>query len=135
MAIEFVNEMDPLLGDKENKVTDIGSAETLFREKLPEIKKRLEEEVTSEKLVEISRYAKNKMESFTLPAGWVDTLEFVPLAVEDGVVIFGNKTRSGVPLPSHSPIVFRKLVTRVHVSIADNAVTKVIVTIRGWCEE
>lgn len=147
LPVEFVAEMAPLPGNEGEKPiaepsAPVSCAREVLVSQIADVQASLAASVTPEKLAEISRYAKDK-EIPQLPASWVASVQLHPLHFEeaaagdgDGVVVFGNKTKEGFNLPSHVPgIVFRKLVIRVYVSSAHKRISKIVVSIRGWCEE
>ena len=143
LPVEFVAEMTPLPGNEgERAITEpsapISCAGEVLASHIADVQASLAASVTPEKLAEISRYAKGK-EIPLLPDSWVTSVQLHPLHFEgegDGIVVFGNKTKEGLDLPSHVPgIVFRKLVVRIYVSSVRKSITKIVVSIRGWCEE
>ena len=143
VPVEFVAEMTPLPGNEgERPIAEpsapVSCAKEVLMSQIADVQASLAASVTPERLAEISRYAKGK-EIPPLPGDWAASVQLYPLDFEggdDGTVIFGSKTREGLNLPSHVPgVVFRKLIVRVYVSTVRQRVTKVVVSIRGWCEK
>ena len=144
VPVEFVPEMSPQLPGREGErpITEpaevVACAKGVLAAQMQAVKESFAVAVTPEKVAEISRYAREKAVP-VLPEGWLGSVQLAPLCLDENdkeVVVFGNKTKDGFNLPSHVPgIVFRKLVVRVYVSTKNKAVAKVVVSIRGWCEE
>lgn len=134
--------MSPLPGNEGERsivepATDISCAREILSAQSADVQATLAASATQENLAKISRYVKEK-EIPEISYSWLCSVQLHPLCFDAGenVVVFGNRTRDGFNLPSHVPgIVFRKLVVRVYVSLKHKRVEKVVVSIRGWCEE
>lgn len=88
--------------------------------------------------LDMSRWAKTEMASFSLAPDWWGKIPMAPLglASDSRQWLFGGTPEtSGVPLPSHSPLVFRRIVLFAWFDPVSARVTGVVATIRGWCEE
>ena len=93
--------------------------------------------VHAESLRTLSRWAKAEMASFTLPADWLPPLPMEPVAhsADRHQVLFSQDVSRGFPLPSHHPLVFRRLVVAVEFDTQKSQIKRVFITIRGWREE
>lgn len=88
--------------------------------------------------IDMSRWAKEPMASFTLSDGWWKAVPLTPLcrASEPGSWLFGCLSQNSKSiLPSHSPIVIRRIVVFVWYNQEKNSIYRIAVTIRGWREE
>ena len=90
----------------------------------------------AEDLAAISRWAADQTRRAALPTGWAMRMPMDPLGVRGDVAVFGQDAqRSTLALPSHTPIVYRRVLLRAEYDRAAGGVRRVIVTIGGWAEE
>eukprot|EP00727_Mastigamoeba_balamuthi_P011150 m51a1_g6658 putative 3 -cyclic-nucleotide phosphodiesterase (1251) ;mRNA; r:153684-160398 len=86
-------------------------------------------QVTEQELVSISRWAARQMaeQSGYLAAGWERRLPALRAErqLRDGRLVLGHETGQGLALPSHSPIVFRRLVLRAVWDTTSSAIVSV----------
>lgn len=94
-------------------------------------------QVRTDSLQRISRWAKAEMKTLVLPSDWPKQMPLRPSAstAENRMVRFGQFKEEGYPLPSHHPLVFRRLLLCVDYDRGEQRITQVIVTINGWVEE
>ena len=94
-------------------------------------------QVQSESIRGISRWARPQMASFTLPEHWLEKLSMEPIAhaSDQRKVLFSQTVSNGLPLPSHSPLVFRRVLAAAEFDTRERRIRKVFITIRGWREE
>lgn len=137
-ALEFVPEMQPftnafVMTPPNLEATVLQSFASLWRAQAPEVCKK----VTSDSLAQISRWAVDEMKSFRLPEKWWEKIPLRPMGVsaDSQTILFGQYKEDGLPLPSHSPIVFRRLILAVCYHLPSQSLDKVIVSIGGWVEE
>jgi hypothetical protein len=85
----------------------------------------------------VSRWAKEEMENFSLPEDWLEKIPLRPMASfgDERLVRFGQFKEEGLPLPSHHPLVFRRLVLFADFDRRTQTIVQVIVSINGWVEE
>ena len=89
-------------------------------------------------LAAASRWAADRTRTAVLPADWAKSLRLEPRAVttDDRRILFAQDAQaSPVELPSHSPVVFRRLVVGAVFDRAGGNIPVVYITIRGWAEE
>jgi hypothetical protein len=93
--------------------------------------------VTTEAVVGISRWAAAQTRDFKPSTNWISKLPMHPagLSMDGKRILFGQDTEEGIPLPAHSPIVFRRLLVGAVFDREAKTITKVYITIRGWREE
>jgi hypothetical protein len=137
-ALEFIPEMQsfgnefiptpPTLDSLTQK-----SFASLWRTQAPEICKT----IRPDSLSRISRWAKEQMKSFQLPANWWEKIPMRPMgaSADSQTILFGPFKEEGLPLPSHHPLVFRRLVISACYHLPTHTLTRVIVSIGGWVEE
>lgn len=108
-----------------------------FSTKWNDIADGLEKKVSPAILLSISLWAKEQMKGYTPPQGWLRKIPMhqVGMSEDKLSVLFFQETEQGFPLPSHSPIVFRRLMVAAVYNTNTKAIPKVYVTIRGWREE
>jgi hypothetical protein len=99
----------------------------------------LDHGVSTATLGAISRWAKAETVAAQLPASWPQQLfpylAPVASAPESDEIWLFHDISHGIPLPSHHPLVFRRLMIGVAVRKSPCTITKIVVTIRGWREE
>ncbi len=95
------------------------------------------QQLTSEHLLGISRWAKTEMATFTVSAAQIASLTFGPEAqtLNREQVLYSQCLSEGVPLPSHHPLVFRRLIIAASFDTATRRICRFYVTIRGRREE
>lgn len=137
-ALEFVPEMQPftnafVMTPPNLEATVLQSFASLWHAQAPEVCKK----VTSDSLAQIARWAVEEMKSFRLPEKWWEKIPLRPMGVsaDSQTILFGQYKEDGLPLPSHSPIVFRRLILAVYYHLPSQNLDKVIVSISGWVEE
>eukprot|EP01105_Mastigella_eilhardi_P012936 TRINITY_DN2949_c0_g1_i1.p1 TRINITY_DN2949_c0_g1~~TRINITY_DN2949_c0_g1_i1.p1 ORF type:complete len:165 (-),score=39.11 TRINITY_DN2949_c0_g1_i1:97-591(-) len=147
VCIEFVPEMQPVPGDGRRGGDPVPPCDqrAAFAAAWEAAKPAVARAVTAARVVALSRWARQQTEQGAdpeadhemLPAGWVDTvpMSLLEMHAEAGRAVYGCDTEEGLPLPSHSPIVFRRLVLRAELDCARNVLIRVYVTIKGWREE
>lgn len=93
--------------------------------------------VKPDSLRRISRWAAEQMQTLALPSDWIEKIPLRPIAssLDDRLIRFGQFKEEGFPLPSHHPLVFRRLLLFVDYDRHEQSITQVIVTISGWVEE
>lgn len=93
--------------------------------------------VTRDSLLRISRWAISEMKSLALPTDWPAKIPLRPVAAsrDQRLVRFSQFKEEGLPLPSHQPIVFRRLVLFVDYDRTTQNLVRVNVSINGWVEE
>jgi hypothetical protein len=91
----------------------------------------------ADSLVHLSKWAVEQMKSVTLPADWSKQIPMRPLGVsaDEKMIRFGQYKEEGFPLPSHHPLVFRRLVLHADYDRAQRTIARVMVSIQGWVEE
>ena len=108
-----------------------------FRVEWTRVKPHVLKIVMADSLQSISRYAREQMKTFSLPADWLEKIPLRPMASfgEHRLVRFGQHKEEGYPLPAHHPLVFRRLQIFAEYDRKEQAIVQVIVTINGWVEE
>lgn len=108
-----------------------------FHDAWLQIKPYVLAQVRMDSLRGVSRWAKEEMEAFSLPEGWLEKIPLWPMASLDNeqLVRFGQYKEEGFPLPSHHPLVFRRLVLFADFDRSTQSIVQVIVSIGGWVEE
>ena len=136
--VVFLPEMQPLEAGYTTKpiLSPLKESQDFYK-KWNSILDFLAEQITTEKLMSISRWAKEEMKAYILPEKELKKIIMDALeSSEDGRYIhFSQKAEQGLVLPSHSPVVFRRMVLYAVYDIKNNNISKVYVTIRGWAEE
>lgn len=137
-VLEFVPEMQSFTSAFEMRPPALDSAvmqsfTTLWQAQAPEVCKK----ITTDSLVQISRWAVDQMKSFQLPEKWWEQIPLRPMGVSAGgqTILFGQFKEDGLPLPSHNPLVYRRLVLALCYNKTSQSLEKVIVSISGWVEE
>jgi len=137
-VIVFVGEMKPFAEKLAEPVDALpGEVVTSFAADWERVRPSVAEEVNAESLLGISNWAKEQMKGFAPPEGWIESIPMHPSKTSrDGRrILFTQETEEGFALPSHSPIVFRRIVLGAVYDRQSHIVTTVYVTIRGWIEE
>lgn len=133
-----VDEMEPVAKEYFKKPSGV-SAETLcaFQREWQTCRDRVESKITSLMLYNISKWAKEKMKGYHPPAGWIQKLPMKPtgMSEEERYLFLFQEPEEGFALPSHLPIVFRRLMVGVLYDTQANNIIRIYVTIRGWKEE
>jgi len=139
LVVEFVPEMQPFPADGAGSAAVGLPVPPGFAEAWQSVGPLCETIVTRARLGAISRWAREE----TLAAGanwkpgWIRRLPMFPVERRDDGTILLSQTCpcDGLTLPSHSPLVFRRLLVRARFRTADRTIDRVWVTIRGWREE
>lgn len=108
-----------------------------FRNAWLQIKPHLLAQVRVDSLRGVSLWAREEMKSFSLPEDWLEKIPLWPMASlgNEQLVRFGQYKEEGLPLPSHHPLVFRRLVLFADFDRSTQRIVQVIVSISGWVEE
>jgi len=116
--------LDPAIGE---------SVQVQWHEHIASVAQRL----TPESLIDISRWAKSEMATCTISLEQIASLSFGPEAQTPNreQVLYSQTVQDGIPLPSHHPLVFRRLLVAVSFDTATRRICRIFVTIRGWREE
>jgi hypothetical protein len=138
--LRFIPEGEPFPPEFSAAAMALSSEEAgRFRAAWDRVRDSVESRVTVHNLVEISRWGKMQTMGATLPRGWTASLPMNPLgATADGrTLLIGQREaqESPVQLPSHAPIVHRRLLAAAAYDTRSGTITAVTVTIRGWAEE
>jgi hypothetical protein len=99
---------------------------------------QIEPKVSAADLASISGWAKEQTQGAKLSPGWLASLPMHPVAVShDGAqILFAQEAgESNVVLPSHSPVVFRRVLAVPVFDRTSGTIPRVYITIRGWAEE
>lgn len=102
------------------------------------VRTHVEAAVSPERLASLSRWAVKETAAVRSQSGWTRCLKLKPIGAVRGssLILFGVAAEaSNVVLPTHSPIVKRRLVVQVVFDPASHRIDRVYVTIRGWTEE
>lgn len=93
--------------------------------------------ITADTLAGLSRWATAETKDLQLPARWWEKIPMRPvgLSTDRQIVLFGQFKEEGLPLPSHHPLVFRRLILFAGYQPQRQHLTTVIVSISGWVEE
>ncbi|NUO80953.1 hypothetical protein HUU05_12810 [candidate division KSB1 bacterium] len=93
--------------------------------------------VKPDSLLRISRWAVAEMKAVTLSSAWFEKIPLRPIAssADDRLVRFAQFKEEGYPLPSHHPLVFRRLLLYVDYDRHAQTIAQIFVTISGWVEE
>lgn len=137
-VLEFVPEMQPLTNAFVMTPPDLDAAVLQSFTALWQAQARAVcKKITTDSLVQISRWAGDLMKAVQLPEKWWEKISLRPMgASADGqTILFGQFKEDGLPLPSHSPLVFRRLILAVCYHQPSQSLDKVIVSIGGWVEE
>lgn len=137
-ALEFVPEMQPFTNAFVMTPPDLDATVVQSFKALWQVQARAVcEKITTDSLVQISRWAVDQMKTVQLPEAWWEKIPLRPMGVSaDGqTILFGQFKEDGLPLPSHSPLVFRRLILAVCYHQPSQSLDKVIVSIGGWVEE
>ncbi len=96
----------------------------------------ISQKIDEKTLHEISRWCKKEMKDFHLPKDWINQIFLVPEAVlNNQTFFFFHDVPNGIPLPSHHPLVFRRMMVGAVYDPLKSRITKVVFTIKGWIEE
>ena len=136
--IVAINEMEDFATEcSVKKVSLNDEIKKSFEIKWQKISVSVEKQVTNEMLQKISRWAKENMKNYSISPGWIKKLPMTALMTDEKekYVLFSQETEKGFPLPSHHPIVFRRLMVAAIYDLEKQNIDKVFVTIRGWKEE
>ncbi len=136
--IVYVMEAQALPGNFIERPIAMSQAELdSFHSRWTQLKPHVLAHVKPDSLRRIARWASEQMKAFSLPAGWLEKIPLRPIASfgDDQLVRFGQFKEEGCPLPSHHPLVFRRLVLFADYDRRAQAIVQVIVTINGWVEE
>ena len=140
LDLVFVPEMDRLAGEFTASsalvLTDeeLGSFEAHWSALRPLIK----EKVTPESISKISRWAGAETIGVSLAAEWLESMPMYPLrsSSNGSAILFGQTPEdSSVELPSHLPIVHRRLILAAVFYRDSQQIGRVFLTIQGWAEE
>ena len=136
--LAFLQEMEPLPGGFDRPLPTL-SKETLARVRLAweALGPRLQDAVTAKSLADISRWAKTQTQRATLPPHWPAKLTLKPSGCDASGqrIRFSHPVEQGVELPSHQPLVRRRVVITTVFNLPTQRIETVTVTIRGWVEE
>ena len=102
------------------------------------VRQAVAERITSTLLGDIARWAADETAGFSFPAGWIDSMPMYPLGSSaDGArILFGQRSQdSTLDLPSHSPLVHRRVVLAAVFDRTDRVIPQIYVSIRGWVKE
>lgn len=136
--IVYVEEAQPLPGRFVERSIAMSEVELAhFHEHWQRIKPHVFAHVRIDSLRHVARWAKEEMKNFSLPEAWVEKIPLRPMATfgEEQLVRFGQYKEEGLPLPSHHPLVFRRLVLFADFDRPTQRIVQVIVSINGWVEE
>jgi hypothetical protein len=108
-----------------------------FQEQWKKSSLLVEKKINHPMLLSISLWAKEQMKEFVLPCSWISTMdmEVVASSQDKRYIIFSQQIEKGYPLPSHNPVVFRRIILGVVYDTIEKNIPKVFVTVRGWKEE
>ncbi len=97
----------------------------------------IEKNISPDTFYNLSNWAKEETKNFVPSLGWIRQIpmDSVKKISESNCVLFFQDTEKGIPLPSHSSIVFRRIVVAVLYDLENQSIRKVYITIRGWREE
>ena len=130
-------EMAPF--DKYEKAISSASAtdQAKFDSQWKNLANWVEGQVSPEMLRQISRWAVEEMKTFAPARGWAQNLPMQPLFSSDDerYILFSQEPERGFPIPSHHPIVFRRIVLAAVYDTKTKSILEIYVTIRGWKEE
>ncbi len=135
--VRFVPEMEPLPGVTEAALAITPGVRMAFDAAWERARPAVAARVNPAALAEISRWAKEQTAGAPLSPGWLDALPMDPMGRTDaGLAVFGQSAeQSTAVLPSHSPLVRRRLIVAPVFDPATRTIPIVFVTIRGWAEE
>jgi len=93
--------------------------------------------ITADTLASLSRWAAAETKAVQLPARWWEEIPMRPVGIsrDQQVALFGQFKEEGLPLPSHNPLVFRRLILFAGYHLHRQSLASVIVSISGWVEE
>lgn len=93
--------------------------------------------ITADTLASLSRWAVTETKAVQLPARWWEKIPMRPVGIsrDQQVVLFGQFKEEGLPLPSHNPLVFRRLILFAGYHLHRQRIASVILSISGWVEE
>lgn len=93
--------------------------------------------LTPEVLQRISHWSKAEMATCTVTEEQLSHLPFVQVAqtAEREQILYSQDVEEGIALPSHHPLVFRRLLVALAFAPQAQRITRVFVTIRGRREE
>lgn len=138
-AVVFIEEMQPWpseYGPLTAGFLDPAIGE-MVQVQWPEHIASITQHLTTEALIGISRWAKSEMATCTISLEQIASLSFGPEAQTTNreQVLYSQSIQDGIPLPSHHPLVFRRLLVAVAFDTATRRVSRIFITIRGWREE
>ena len=137
-AVQLVNEMQADPQSFEVVVPPLRTDEqAAFDEAWKNIQPSVSRQVDADTVRGMSRWAKPQMKDYELPSSWLAGLnmEVVGATSNQRAVRFGPKVADGLELPSHSALVFRRLLAFADYDREAKKIVGVTVTIRGWVEE
>ncbi|MDZ7273736.1 MAG: hypothetical protein ONB51_03930 [candidate division KSB1 bacterium] len=93
--------------------------------------------ITVDTLASLSRRAAAEVTALQLPERWWEKIPLRPVGVsaDRRLILFGQFKEEGLPLPSHHPLVFRRLTLFAGYDPHRQRLATVIVSIGGWVEE
>ncbi len=93
--------------------------------------------ITADTLASLSRWAATETKAMQLPTRWWEEIPMRPVGIsrDQEVVLFGQFKEEGLPLPSHNPLVFRRLSLFAGYHLHRQSLVSIIVSISGWVEE
>ena len=137
-SLVFIPEMEPFPG-KFDKPPPTLSKERLerFRQEWQDVGPRLQQAVTAQSLTDIARWAKEQTARARPAPNWPAKLSLQPHGLDESgdKLLLTHEIPQGVELPSHSPIVHRRLVIAAVFDVSAGMIETVYITIRGWAEE
>ncbi len=136
--IVYVSEAQPLPGRFMEGSIAMSQAELAhFNEQWQRLKPHVRAHVRVDSLRNVARWAKEEMKNFSLPEAWIEKIPLRPVATfgDEQLVRFGQYKEEGLPLPSHHPLVFRRLVLFADFDRRTQSIVQVVVSISGWVEE
>ncbi len=136
-SLKFVEEMAPLPAKFDKPAPTLSKEQReRFRQEWQALAPRLVKAVTAASLADISRWAKEQTAGTSLPPRWPAKLPLKPTGCDaGGKVLFTHSVADGIKLPSHQPIVHRRLVIAAVYDVSAGMIETVYVTIKGWAEE
>ena len=139
LPLVFIPEMDELpfrLGSDSATLASVQSP-THWNSSIQSVIPYASAKVASGAWKRMARWAKSQTQSFHLRPDWAVNLPFEPLGFgASGTIVFGQlNVCDGFPLPSHSPLVFHRLLLFIELDQNTAELAKLFVTIRGWREE
>lgn len=136
--IVFVMETEALPGDFSERTVKWERGEhEQFERAWQALQAQVLAQVKADSLRRISRWAAEPMKTFSLPADWLKHIALRPMAstADERIIRFSQHKEEGYPLPSHHPLVFRRLLLCADYDRRERKIVRIIVTINGWVEE